>query len=475
MSSNLVPNQLEMKNVRLRIEISVNSTDFVDPIESAQLPILLAQKCLYKNPFINPNDFLKNTQPQSNQIQETINHPIDGGEVPNIFSFLSSSSFPNGPEAFLNNFSVGNCPGFLPNSSCPSNNPTVFPIQNTSEAPIGSSPFDYNPVTHIHISNNPVTYIQTITVNPIVHQEPQETHKDDHFPNPHWDFSTPGSTETMACIDSEMTQPEETPKIHQKPSSSSASIGLLAKIKQPRKKKAASKKMKVAQRKIELIESLGIKPKEADHPETPGEKKTSKTKMEEIYKEENDETPKTETFMGYLMMSSSSGSDSDGSSDYSLSSGESDGSIQKEVQILSNVTKEKRAKRGNYNNYSVETKEKAISDAKRHGLKKAAIMNKISKKNLKRWVEKGSKRKKGGGRIPTDPIMEQMLMDWMKDFMISTDGRLPTPKFIREKSKVLSQKKEKFRASKGWCEKFLKRFLRNYLGINGETSQESQV
>lgn len=125
-------------------------------------------------------------------------------------------------------------------------------------------------------------------------------------------------------------------------------------------------------------------------------------------------------------------------------------------------------KRGKYMKYTVDFKTKAIKDAKEFGIKKAATMNKVTKKNLARWVSKGANRKKGGGRCAFDVVMEQKLVDWMTESIAKSGGKLPAAKYIRQKSREYSMYKEKFKASKGWCEKFTKRYIRNHMSEEGQ-------
>lgn len=76
-------------------------------------------------------------------------------------------------------------------------------------------------------------------------------------------------------------------------------------------------------------------------------------------------------------------------------------------------------------------------------------------KNLRRWVENGPKRKKGG-RKTHDPEMEMKLYTWVKQYK-DVFEELPSRKKIKETAMEYSQYPDKFKASKGWYEKFMLR------------------
>ena len=56
-----------------------------------------------------------------------------------------------------------------------------------------------------------------------------------------------------------------------------------------------------------------------------------------------------------------------------------------------------RSKRHPYKMTSSEEKQRAIEYAQRYGIQAAAETWGVTQKNLKRWIEVGSERKKGGG------------------------------------------------------------------------------
>lgn len=76
-------------------------------------------------------------------------------------------------------------------------------------------------------------------------------------------------------------------------------------------------------------------------------------------------------------------------------------------------------------------------------------------KNLRRWVENGPKRKKGG-RKTHDPEMETKLYDWIKEYK-SVYDELPLRRQIKSTAMKYSNFPHKFKASKGWYEKFMLR------------------
>ncbi|EAS06629.3 Tc5 transposase DNA-binding domain protein (macronuclear) [Tetrahymena thermophila SB210] len=115
-------------------------------------------------------------------------------------------------------------------------------------------------------------------------------------------------------------------------------------------------------------------------------------------------------------------------------------------------------KRGPYQSYSEKLKKKAINDYFRlKDIKLAAQINQVKTKNLKRWIAVGYKRKEGGGRKKEDPQMEDQVYKWLKDKYYNEQAYVSRNQ-IREKALELSNKKDKFKASKGWLEKFFARY-----------------
>lgn len=82
-------------------------------------------------------------------------------------------------------------------------------------------------------------------------------------------------------------------------------------------------------------------------------------------------------------------------------------------------------------------------------------MNKVPLKSLRRWIQIGHERKKGGGRKVRDPKMEVKLYYWYncckkKNFIV-------TPRMIKIKALSFTKLKD-FNASKGWLAKFQNKY-----------------
>ena len=82
-------------------------------------------------------------------------------------------------------------------------------------------------------------------------------------------------------------------------------------------------------------------------------------------------------------------------------------------------------------------------------------MCKVPRKSLRRWSYVGCHRKKGCGRKTKNPEMEAKLVDWYNN--IVKKGIYVTAKMIRDKAVEISKDKD-FLASKGWLEKFKRKF-----------------
>lgn len=99
---------------------------------------------------------------------------------------------------------------------------------------------------------------------------------------------------------------------------------------------------------------------------------------------------------------------------------------------------------------------------------KVAKLCEVPLKSLKRWMEVGHLRKKGGGRKIMDPEMENKLLYWYNSLTLS--GRVPTCKMIKEKALKYASIKT-FKASKGWLDKFKKKYnikIHKYKNKNDE-------
>ena len=87
-------------------------------------------------------------------------------------------------------------------------------------------------------------------------------------------------------------------------------------------------------------------------------------------------------------------------------------------------------------------------------------MCKVPRKSLRRWSYVGCQRKKGCGRKTKNPEMEEKLINWY--YIEIKKGTIITAKMIRNKAMELSLDKE-FLASKGWLEKFKRKFNINII------------
>lgn len=129
---------------------------------------------------------------------------------------------------------------------------------------------------------------------------------------------------------------------------------------------------------------------------------------------------------------------------------------QKNTSIGGNVfLTNKKRKRGSYKIVCLETKLEAVRLARITSIKEASESLKIPEKNIKRWLRNGPERKKGAGRKTTDPNMEKHLLQWIAKEYRNT-GQFPDSKEIKRMAKDLTRYDE-FKASKGWCDKFLRR------------------
>ena len=93
-------------------------------------------------------------------------------------------------------------------------------------------------------------------------------------------------------------------------------------------------------------------------------------------------------------------------------------------------------------------------------------MCKVPRKSLRRWSYVGCHRKKGCGRKTKNPQMEEQLVQWYNDMI--KKGFSITAKMIREKAVEISDDKD-FLASKGWLEKFKRKF--NIQIMNGKNKK----
>jgi hypothetical protein len=77
-----------------------------------------------------------------------------------------------------------------------------------------------------------------------------------------------------------------------------------------------------------------------------------------------------------------------------------------------------------------------------------------SRKPKKNFIYSG--RRKGGGRKTLDPQMEARLLLWLAE-KTKQSGEIPTRRLIRDTALTMADPNCEFKASKGWCDKFLAR------------------
>jgi hypothetical protein len=119
------------------------------------------------------------------------------------------------------------------------------------------------------------------------------------------------------------------------------------------------------------------------------------------------------------------------------------------------VLRENKSVRRKYLMFNNTFKKKCMAMVPQLGLKEVSVRMKVPYKSLKRWMIIGSERKKGGGRKIKDPNMEEKLCEWYKD--IKMNKKHVTAKMIKQKALEFSTCKN-FIASKGWLEKFKKKY-----------------
>ena len=120
-------------------------------------------------------------------------------------------------------------------------------------------------------------------------------------------------------------------------------------------------------------------------------------------------------------------------------------------------------------------KEAIVEFARSNGIKATCKKFAVTRKNVERWCKNGLDRKKGAGRKTTNPAMEVEILGWVENY-IQREGRLPKRNYIIIRAMEFAD--SGFKASKGWCDKFLKRnksTLDKYLAeAEAEESDESE-
>lgn len=129
--------------------------------------------------------------------------------------------------------------------------------------------------------------------------------------------------------------------------------------------------------------------------------------------------------------------------------------------------------RGQYKICPMEIKQEAIRLSKIHTIKEASDILNIPEKNIKRWLKNGPERKKGAGRKTMDPHMETALLNWIQEEFKRT-GIFPDCRDIKNQAKSFSSNKD-FKASKGWCDKFMRRNSHKFDGWVEERKKEGAV
>ena len=108
-------------------------------------------------------------------------------------------------------------------------------------------------------------------------------------------------------------------------------------------------------------------------------------------------------------------------------------------------------------------------------LREVARIYGVSTNNLIRW-KKGIERRAGAGRKIVDYEMEEKLIKWLRGELTKNRGKKLTRKLIQKNAKKWSDN-TKFKASKGWLERFVKRHkylkLHEVLNMNIKKLQSS--
>ena len=115
--------------------------------------------------------------------------------------------------------------------------------------------------------------------------------------------------------------------------------------------------------------------------------------------------------------------------------------------------------RKHYFMFTSEAKEFCLNLINKKNLPFDVVMKmcKVPRKSLRRWLFVGCERKKGCGRKTKNPEMEEKLVNWYREVIVSKKELCVTAKMIRDKAMKISKDKD-FLASKGWLEKFKKKY-----------------
>ena len=133
-----------------------------------------------------------------------------------------------------------------------------------------------------------------------------------------------------------------------------------------------------------------------------------------------------------------------------------DGRKKKISFMVHKLGKGMRRKSGKYNMCDSRFKELCIEEAKMtENLKHVTKKYGVPLKKLKRWLQVGANRQKGGGRKVLDPNMEVKLINWYNS--ARSHNEAVSARKMQNKAKEFTTA-DKFLASKGWLEKFLKKY-----------------
>ena len=109
-------------------------------------------------------------------------------------------------------------------------------------------------------------------------------------------------------------------------------------------------------------------------------------------------------------------------------------------------------------------------------IRQVAKIYDVSSNNLIRW-KKGIERRAGAGRKIVDHKMEEKLVNWLRGELAKNGGKRLTRKLIQKNAKKWSDN-TKFKASKGWFERFIKRHkylkIHELLNMNVKKLQSSE-
>jgi len=118
-------------------------------------------------------------------------------------------------------------------------------------------------------------------------------------------------------------------------------------------------------------------------------------------------------------------------------------------------------KRGKYRTYTEEEKAQILQLASKHGIEKTLDLfsegeHKLTKRKLRSWLESQDKIKGVKGRKSNEPNRDGFLYEWYISFQ-NEHNRPPTRKEATKRALEITDD-PKFQASKGWLDKFSRKF-----------------